>query len=48
MIVGYLLGTYWPFVVLAFAIGIALGWWNRHRRGVDHVTAWLEQGPGEQ
>jgi hypothetical protein len=43
----YLLGTYWPFMVLALLIGIALGWWNRDRRGVDHVTAWLEDGPRE-
>ena len=44
----YLIGTYWPFVALALLFGVALGWWNRDRRGVDDVTAWLEDGPGER
>jgi hypothetical protein len=41
----YLLGIYWPFVLLALAVGVAVGWWNRDRRDVvDDVTAWLEDG----
>jgi hypothetical protein len=43
----YLIGTYWPFLLASLAIGIALGWWNRDRRSVDHMTAWLEDGPDE-
>jgi hypothetical protein len=45
----YLLATYWPFMVLALAFGVAAGWWNRDRRSVvDDVTAWLEDGPVER
>ena len=45
----YLLVTYWPYLLLALAFGVALGWWNRDRRGaVDHVAAWLEDGSGER
>ena len=45
----YLLGIYWPFVLLALAVGVAVGWWNRDRRDVvDDVTAWLEDGQVER
>ena len=44
----YLIGTYWPFLLASLAIGAALGWWNRDRRSVDDMTAWLEDGPDEQ
>jgi hypothetical protein len=43
----YLIGTYWPFLLLSLALGIALGWWNRDRRSVDHMAAWLEDRPDE-
>lgn len=46
----YLLVNYWPYVILAVLLGMAVGWWNRDRReaGVDHVTAWLEDDPVER
>jgi len=44
----YLIAIYWPFLLLSLAIGVAVGWWNRDRRKVDDVTAWLEDGPGER
>jgi hypothetical protein len=44
----YLVGIYWPFLLAALAIGVALGWWNRDRRSVDDVTAWLEDGSEER
>lgn len=45
----YLLGIYWPFILLALLVGVAAGWWNRDRRGVvDDVTAWLEDGTVER
>jgi hypothetical protein len=44
----YLIDTYWPFLVLSLAIGVAVGWWNRDRGEIDDVAAWLEDGPGEQ
>jgi hypothetical protein len=40
----YLIGAYWPFILLAVAIGAAAGWWYQHPRQVDEVTAWLEHG----
>jgi hypothetical protein len=44
----YLIGTYWPFLLVSLAIGVGLGWWNRDRRSVDHMTAWLEDGPDQR
>ena len=44
----YLVGAYWPFLLVAFLIGIAVGWWYQDARSVDDVTAWLERGPEEQ
>jgi hypothetical protein len=44
----YLVGAYWPFLLVALAIGVALGWWNRDRRSVDDETAWLEDGSDER
>jgi hypothetical protein len=44
----YLVEAYWPFLVAALAIGIAVGWWAQDTRGVDDVTAWLERGPDER
>jgi len=43
----YVIANYWPFMLLALAAGIAVGWWNRDRQPVDDVTAWLERGPEE-
>lgn len=43
-----LLSTYWPFVVASLMIGIAVGWWNRDRRSIDDVSAWLEDGSDEE
>ena len=41
----YLIGAYWPFVLLALVFGIAVGWWYWQPRSVDDATAWLEREP---
>lgn len=43
----YLIVAYWPFVLAALLIGVAVGWWNRDPRNVDAMTAWLEREPDQ-
>ena len=43
----YLIAVYWPFVGLALAAGIVVGWWFQSPASVDRLTAWLEQGADE-
>jgi hypothetical protein len=44
----YLIGAYWPFLLMALLAGIAGGWWYRDPRSGDEVSAWLERGPDER
>jgi hypothetical protein len=44
----YLIGAYWPFLLVALAGGAAFGWWYSHPRAGDEVAAWLEPGPDER
>jgi hypothetical protein len=44
----YLIAAYWPFLLAALLIGIAVGWWSRNPRSVDEMTAWLERGLDER
>jgi hypothetical protein len=41
----YLIAAYWPFIVAALCVGVAVGWWYQDPRSADDVTAWLERGP---
>ena len=43
----YVIGIYWPFLLLALLAGIAAGWWYRDPRSADEVSAWLEPGSDE-
>ena len=43
----YVLATYWPFMLLMLAIGVAVGWWYQDPRSVDDLTACLERGPDD-
>ena len=43
----YLIAAYWPFLVAALCVGVAVGWWYQDPRSADDVTAWLERGPDE-
>ena len=43
----YLIAAYWPFIVAALCVGVAVGWWYQDPRSADDVTAWLERGPDE-
>jgi flagellar biosynthesis protein FliQ len=31
--IAYLLGTYWPLLLVAFVIGLVVGWLNGNRKG---------------
>lgn len=44
----FLLDAYWPFLLAALIIGMAVGWWYQDPRSADDVTAWLEPGPDER
>ncbi len=41
----YLIGVYWPFMLVALALGFAIGWWFQDPRSADDATAWLESEP---
>ena len=43
----YLIGAYWPFLLLTLLVGAAVGWWYQDPRSADELTAWLERGPDE-
>jgi hypothetical protein len=43
----YLIATYWPYLVLVFLVGIAVGWWSEGARDPGDVSAWLESGQDE-
>lgn len=44
----YVVTTYWPFLLVAFAAGVGVGWWFQDPRSADDATAWLEPGPDER
>lgn len=44
----YLIEAYWPFILIALAVGAAVGWWFQDPRSADDATVWLERGPDEQ
>ena len=44
----YVLSVYWPFLIAALVLGVAVGWWFQDPRSADDATAWLEQGPDER
>ena len=44
----YILSVYWPFLIAALVLGVAVGWWFQDPRSADDATAWLEQGPDER
>lgn len=39
---------YWPYLIAAFVVGIAVGWWFQCPRSADDETAWLERGWDER
>ena len=43
----YLVAAYWPYLVVVFAVGMAIGWWAEARRDPADVSGWLERG-GEE
>lgn len=43
----YVIAAYWPFMLVAGLIGVAIGWWYQDPRSVDDVTAWLERSADE-
>ncbi len=43
----YLFFAYWPFMLGALLLGVAVGWWYQDPRSADDVDAWLEPGAGE-
>jgi hypothetical protein len=44
----YVLASYWPFLLIALVIGMAVGWWYQDPRSADDVTAWLEREADER
>jgi hypothetical protein len=44
----YVLSVYWPFLIAALVLGMAVGWWFQDPRSADDATAWLEHGPDER
>ena len=44
----YLIGSYWPFLLSALAIGLLVGWWTQDPRSADDLAAWLAHGPEER
>jgi hypothetical protein len=44
----YLIGAYWPFLLLALAGGVVAGWWYCDPRSGDEVSAWLERGSDDR
>ncbi|WP_421723442.1 hypothetical protein [Bauldia sp.] len=44
----YLISAYWPFLLAALIVGLAVGWWYQDPRNVDDMTAWLEGGGEER
>jgi hypothetical protein len=43
----YVVVAYWPFLVVALALGAIVGWWYQDPRSADDETAWLEHGADE-
>jgi hypothetical protein len=43
----YLFEAYWPFILIALGVGVAVGWWFQDPRSADDATVWLERGPDE-
>ncbi len=44
----YVIANYWPFLAVALAVGVVVGWWYQNPRSADEMTAWLERGPDER
>lgn len=44
----YVIGAYWPFILIAVLVGLCVGWWYQDPRSADDATAWLERGPDRQ
>jgi hypothetical protein len=40
----YVVGAYWPYLIAALLVGVAVGWWYQDPRSADDATAWLERG----
>lgn len=40
----FLIFAYWPFLVAALVVGLAVGWWYEDPRSADDLTAWLDPG----
>ena len=44
----YVFHIYWPFLIVAVALGICVGWWFQDPRSADDVTVWLEPGDDDR
>ena len=44
----YVIHIYWPFLIVAFVVGICVGWWFQDPRSADDETVWLEPGPDDR